>query len=315
MENKIVSIIVPVYNCEKYLTECLESILHQTYSFWECILIDDGSTDSSAEICDEYSKKDQRFIVVHKKNSGISSTRNYSLKYIRGEYMTFIDSDDCVDMCFLEIGIKYIEESKSDIIQFASTRDAIFLGTKKNSKLIKLNENQVRNDILQFRKITPTVWGKLYCIKMINKFRFNESCYILEDVEYLTQLMLNCTCALSEYIGYYYRITPESLMNQEMNTQKLIGSIECQNSCIRLLKETELKVRAYQFKYESLFNWLIRTANQDNWAELYQIIRRQIVFDIKYISYFREIRWKVKILLYACAISPFFAHIICETIF
>lgn len=89
MNNIIVSVIVPVYNVEKYLIECLESILHQTYSSWECVLVDDGSTDSSGDICDEYSAKDQRFKVVHKENGGISSARNCAMKYISGGVYNF----------------------------------------------------------------------------------------------------------------------------------------------------------------------------------------------------------------------------------
>lgn len=84
MNDTLVSVIVPVYNVEKYLVGCLESILQQTYSLWECVLVDDGSTDSSGDICDEYSVKDQRFKVVHKENCGVSSARNCAMKYIRG---------------------------------------------------------------------------------------------------------------------------------------------------------------------------------------------------------------------------------------
>lgn len=84
LNSKLVSVIVPVYNVKKYLTECLESILHQTYSLWECMLVDDGSTDSSGDICDEYSAKDQRIQVIHKENGGISFARNCAMQYIRG---------------------------------------------------------------------------------------------------------------------------------------------------------------------------------------------------------------------------------------
>lgn len=86
MNDTLVSVIVSVYNVEKYLVECLESILHQTYSLWKCVLVDDGSTDSSGDICDKYSIKDQRFKVIHKENGGVSSARNCAMKYIGGGY-------------------------------------------------------------------------------------------------------------------------------------------------------------------------------------------------------------------------------------
>lgn len=204
------------------------------------------------------------------------------------------------------------EESNSDVIQFASTRDVTLLGTNLNSKFVSLDADQVRKDTMRFRNVTSTVWAKLYRTEIINGFRFNELCYVLEDVEFLTRIMQNCTFTFSEYVGYYYRITPGSLITQGLSTRKLIGSIACQNSCIQLLKETDMEDRAYQFKYESLFNWLIRTVNQDDWKELYQIIQKQILRDKKHIIQSHEISLKVKIVLYACSISPLLAYSICK---
>lgn len=94
MTNPEVSIIVPVYNVEKYLHQCLDSIQAQTFRNWECIVVDDGSTDSSASICDLYSHADSRFIVIHKENGGVSSARNAALEIARGEFIGFADPDD-----------------------------------------------------------------------------------------------------------------------------------------------------------------------------------------------------------------------------
>lgn len=208
--------------------------------------------------------------------------------------------------------MRCVEESKSDVIQFASTRDVTLLGKNLNSEFVSLNVDQVRKDTLRFQIITATVWGKFYRTEIINSFRFNESCYVLEDVEILTRIMQKCTFTFSKYVGYYYRITPESLITQGLSNRKLTGSIACQNSCIQLLKETDMEDRAYQFKYESLFNWLTRTVNQDDWKELYQVIQKQIIHDKKHIIHSREISLKAKIVLYACGISPFLAYNICK---
>ena len=96
------SIIIPVYNSEKALRRCLDSILAQTMTDYECLLIDDGSTDSSGRICDEYAAKDERFRVFHKENGGVSSARNVGLDNAKGEWITFVDSDDSVEESFLE---------------------------------------------------------------------------------------------------------------------------------------------------------------------------------------------------------------------
>ena len=91
---KLLSIIIPVYNSEKYLRNCLNSVVAQTYSQWECLLIDDGSTDHSSEICKSYSERDSRFKYLRKKNGGVADTRNYGLERVQGEYVSFVDNDD-----------------------------------------------------------------------------------------------------------------------------------------------------------------------------------------------------------------------------
>jgi glycosyltransferase involved in cell wall biosynthesis len=102
MDNKpTISIIVPVYNTEKYLRRCLDSIVAQTFKDYECIIVDDGSTDGSAAICDEYEKKDSRFKVLHKENEGVSAARNVGIEYAEGEFITFVDSDDYLSSVYL----------------------------------------------------------------------------------------------------------------------------------------------------------------------------------------------------------------------
>lgn len=102
----LISIIVPVYNVEKYLRHCLDSLLKQTYKNIEVIMIDDGSKDSSGQICDEYANKHENFCVIHKKNAGLGMARNTGLEYVHGEYITFLDSDDYLESAALNF---YIE--------------------------------------------------------------------------------------------------------------------------------------------------------------------------------------------------------------
>lgn len=100
--NKLISLVVPVYNVEKYLDKCLETITKQTYSKLEIILVDDGSTDLSGKKCDEWEKKDARIKVIHKENGGLSSARNAGIDVATGEYITFVDSDDFIDYKMIE---------------------------------------------------------------------------------------------------------------------------------------------------------------------------------------------------------------------
>ena len=115
MENELISIKVPIYNVENYLRQCLDSIVSQTYQNFECLLINDGSSDNSADICREYIEKDSRFRYFEKENVGVSSARNLGIERSKGQYITFIDSDDWVDSEYLEVLYRALIEEKADI--------------------------------------------------------------------------------------------------------------------------------------------------------------------------------------------------------
>lgn len=112
-----ISVIVPVYNVEKYLRQCIESIKMQTFENWELILVDDGSLDNSGSICDEYAQSDNRIKVVHKENGGVSTARNFGLAIAAGKYISFIDSDDYIVPKFFEIMLEKLLTYKADIVR------------------------------------------------------------------------------------------------------------------------------------------------------------------------------------------------------
>lgn len=119
MDNQaLVSVIIPVYNVEEYLCECVDSVINQTYNNLEIILVDDGSTDSSGRICDEYAKKDSRISVIHQKNSGPSKTRNTGIKQAKGKYVYFIDSDDYIELDAIYLLVETAETNGADLVFF-----------------------------------------------------------------------------------------------------------------------------------------------------------------------------------------------------
>lgn len=144
----LITVIVPVYNTERYLRRCIESILSQTYDKFELLLVDDGSKDASGRICDEYAGKDLRVRVFHKSNGGVSSARRLGLDNARGEWIAFVDSDDCIDEHFLSVMSENISPDVDLIISSVSNNQFI-------------DSNKFINDILS-RKIPPQIWGKLY---------------------------------------------------------------------------------------------------------------------------------------------------------
>ena len=123
----LISVIIPIYNVEQYLKECLESVINQTYRNLEIILVDDGSKDKSGKICDEYKNKDERIKVVHKENGGLSDARNAGMKIATGKYIQFIDSDDFIDKDMIETLYNLIIENEADISMCSNYYFKIFV--------------------------------------------------------------------------------------------------------------------------------------------------------------------------------------------
>lgn len=208
----LVSIIVPIYNVAQYLEECLNSVLMQTYANWECILIDDGSTDNSSEICREFTSRDTRFKYFYKQNGGLSSARNEGLRKAKGDFITFLDSDDWWgSMNLLEEIFKLWQNNESvQIIQF-TTREyledlTLFSdNTPEKEQLFKGTEEILKAYCCG--KIDVVVWDKIYKREVVNKATtFKEGVYY-EDERYLFDLLPMIDSILVTQIGAYnYRI-------------------------------------------------------------------------------------------------------------
>ena len=171
---KKISVIIPIYNVEKYLKRCIESVIKQTYSDLEIILVDDGSQDGCAKICDEYKKKDERIIVIHKKNGGLSDARNVGLKVATGEIISYIDSDDYLDLDMYEKMIKAMEEKNADIVVCGTNIDYEDGHTKvKCEKEEKsFNREEALIELNSFKSFDMAVWNKLYKREVVDKIEF-----------------------------------------------------------------------------------------------------------------------------------------------
>ncbi len=219
MKEGLISIIVPVYNAEAYLSTCVDSIIHQTHQEFELILINDGSTDNSKTICDNYQKKDNRIKVFHIDNQGVSHARNVGLSYAQGEFITFIDCDDYVDPDYLE---SYIQHKEYDCVvgghlTFPSIRkvfhnDFVFNTSDSNNGL----NNYVP-------RLDGSCWGKLYHHSIIQEhhIRFNEGMRFSEDTDFcLHYLRYAHTIKTITNTGYHYRILPNNHVEKKYRLTK-----------------------------------------------------------------------------------------------
>lgn len=206
----LISIIVPVYNVEEYIDECINSVLNQTYEMWELLLLDDESSDRSIEICEMYAERDRRIKVFLNKHAGVSIMRNNGIELSKGEYITFLDSDDKIEPDFLQKAISKCLENPIDIYMTGvrSIKDGkeIEKGIIKNP--IYLNSQDISESCLielLEQNYTASCWGKIILKEKIGQTRFKENCVFGEDLIFVYELMKkNVVIFADNYIGYNY---------------------------------------------------------------------------------------------------------------
>ncbi|HGH7173398.1 TPA: glycosyltransferase family 2 protein [Bacillus wiedmannii] len=214
MDQKV-SIIVPVYNCEKYISKCLESIINQTYKNIEIVIINDGSTDKSEKIINTYRKKDNRIICLFQDNSGPSEARNKGILNSTGKYLIFIDSDDTVDKCYVEFLLNQMIFSNSDLV-CCGYKDISKYGVLNCTDFDFENSVSVHSFIEMTCKGTGGVlWGKIYKKEIIakNDLKMDKDIFMCEDLVFVLQYTSQCKSfsAIKDYLYNYNRLNQNSI--------------------------------------------------------------------------------------------------------
>lgn len=195
-----VSIIVPVFNAYKYLARCIDSILKQTFTDWECLLIDDGSTDGSGVLCDEYAQRDSRIRVFHKERGGVSSARNVGLEKARGEWLVFVDADDWIMPCHLAD----INQYKVDLVIFDFFRN----NEVQQQDCTRIYDYKDLINAIISEKIFGALWNKRFSTKLIRSIGllFDEDVDFGEDVLFIVTLLnrSHVTFTFSKKCSYHY---------------------------------------------------------------------------------------------------------------
>ena len=221
--NELISVIVPVYNVEQYLEKCVNSIINQTYKNLEIILVDDESTDSSGELCDKLAGKDDRIIVIHKKNGGVSDARNYGIEKAKGNYIGFVDSDDFIDEEMYEKLYEVLIKEDADVVECGFKivyPNKIELFTEQ--KYYKVcNKEEYLEEFLIIEKIFGSVWTKLIKSDIAKKVTFPVD-KINEDAYYSYNLIENANKFIIFDKPYYnYFMRKNSITNEGFNPRIL----------------------------------------------------------------------------------------------
>lgn len=279
-----ISVIVPIYRVEKYLPACIDSILNQTFTDFELILVDDGSPDRCPEICDETAKRDARVRVIHQANAGLSAARNAGIEAARGAWLSFVDSDDYIAPHFCEKLYQTAQRTNADCVM-CSVQNVDESGKLIDSALMRMAD-EVKTGREVLRKIgrddvTPylTAWNKLYRRKLFNTLRYpagrqNEDVFVFAELFCQVQ---RAACVAEPL--YFYRKRIDSIMNSAVtlrNLDEMWAYVNCfehlqQDDEESILKETEKRVFAkltgvyYRVTEEDRYSNKMKQAKKAQW--------------------------------------------------
>lgn len=259
----MVSIILPVFNAERFLSQCLDSILRQTYQDWELIAVDDGSKDRSLEILKSYEKRDDRIHIISKKNEGVSIARNVALSQVRGEYIYFVDSDDIVMQDALSILIRTLESNnatfvKSDFLPINEHGKQLFINKKQGIR--RRYEGKIIDSEMFYSKILMDeffLWTCLFRRDIIekNKIRFIPHCRLMEDAAFIVEYLLHssrnvyknaCVYGYRKYEGMASEVNKDYSGDLEMIQQSLSTAKERKTLNILLYKRINKIQQGYR---------------------------------------------------------------------
>lgn len=278
--NPLISVILPIYNIESYLDKCMKSIFAQTYQNMEIIMVDDGSTDGCAALCDAYEVQDCRIVVFHKQNGGLSDARNYGIERANGEYITCVDPDDYVDKDYVEYLYKLIEKhnTKMSVCQHRVIFDSGRIDEKGKKGDEALPNKRCIERMLYHDVIDTSAWAKLYHKDLFREVRYPVG-KLFEDIATTYKLMLQCEkIAVGYESKYNYYIRVNSIVNGKFNPQKM-----------NLLEMTDQMGRDVVAVYPDLSGAVLRrrvyarfsTINQMLDVQGYQIERQEMISFIK----------------------------------
>lgn len=285
----MISIVVPIYNAEMYLKDCLDSILAQTYTEYELILIDDGSKDNSVAICEEYQKRDSRIFIYSKENGGPSAARNYGVSQSKGEYITFIDSDDIVDSRYLKVLVDLLEKTKCDISAVGLTlvRKPV-LKKKLNGKIIEFSGKSAIKDMLYQKNIDTSPCALLIKREIVINNPFPIGKFHEDDFTIYKYFLSAKKVSMNTEKLYFYIQRANGIMNS--NGQVSRDEIDASNNLVKVFRnmDEDLYKAALSKKFSNFCQLILKNddifeSDRELYRELIEFVKSvkwEILFDI-----------------------------------
>lgn len=282
----LISVIVPIYKVEKYLDKCIESIINQTYKNLEIILVDDGSPDKSSKMCDEWSKKDKRIIVIHKENGGVSSARNIGIDKSKGEWITFVDADDWIEKTYIEDMYNVAMDFDSKYV--CCGYDKVYSNSSElinsNAELFELKSKDYLIALLNVQNSYGFVHMKLINKDVISDIRFDEELAVGEDALFNIQLCDNLDKVIIYNKALYnYRINSDSVVRRyDVNyVDKYTNSMQKMKSYInKKYSSKEIKLNVFNYIVYHLMlicvNYCYHPQNKNKYHSLKEVCKMDI---------------------------------------
>ena len=254
---ELISVVVPIYNSKNYTKKCIESLMKQTYQNLEIILIDDGSSDGSDEICDMYAKVDKRLKVIHKKNEGRCVARNIGIDYANGDYIGFVDGDDYLEEDMYEVLYNLLTEYQADISMIS------YFDIKEESKTPRYNLNEIciydnveaMKELLLDKKIQSYLWNKLFKKELFRELRL-EDLSNLEDVDFIYKIFMRMKWLVYLPIPKYNYVFRKDSGLRSISAQKFHVALEVVVNRFYVIEKYYPMLEFYNFY--GLIMWMVR---------------------------------------------------------
>lgn len=303
---KKISIVIPIYNVEKYLRKCLDSIKNQIYSNYEVLMVDDGSPDNCGTICDEYAKADNRFIALHKENGGVSSARNLGLEKSTGDYICFIDPDDYIDLNFLNVLVKSVDktENRIAVCKYHRIEDNSYVPSNNNNDTsYKMSSTEFIAEVLLENDLGGgVIWNKIFPATLAKKVKFDTNLNVGEDLKFLMSVLKEINEVIIIENKLYYSVYRNGSLSKTYKEVNLKKEEELCKEILNSVKDSnEYLYKCAIKRYLSALSYLIVYSN--NYKDYKKEIKKGQKLFYK-IIFFNRVRIKEKMYIFLKLFFP-----------
>lgn len=307
MMDKVVSVIVPVYNVEKYLDRCIESIRQQTYSNLQIILVDDGAKDKSGAMCDIWKEKDSRITVIHQENGGLSNARNTGIKQATGEYLVFVDSDDIVASDMIEELVGLLETEDADI-SICGVKHIFDESNIKfdhdQAEVILYNRESAISEMWYQKSFLPSAWGKAYKRALFKNLGFTEG-ILFEDIDVMHELFWRCNKIVYKNVPLYGYVHRENSITTTKFSKRDCDILHISEKLLKFSKEKDASLlpAAESYAVTAAFRIYLNAPQESKEFSIYQANAKMLLDEYgKKVIKDKNVRKKTKfaLILYFC---------------